>query len=59
VKNDPALAAKARELRDRWMERLNQHPATLLGAGKYDVARLIQTPAVADGDVHAAKMLAA
>jgi hypothetical protein len=37
VKTDPALVAKARELRDRWLEQLNQQP--LLGNGKYDVAR--------------------
>jgi hypothetical protein len=39
TKNDPALAAKARELRDRWMEQLNQNPQMLLGDGKYEVGR--------------------
>ncbi len=36
-KNDPALAAKARELRDRWLEQVNATP--LLSHGKYDVSR--------------------
>jgi hypothetical protein len=39
VKNDPALAAKARELRDRWMEQLKEHPQMMLGDGKYEVGR--------------------
>lgn len=38
-KADPALIAKARELRDRWLERVNAHGLELI-AGKYDVARL-------------------
>jgi ribosomal protein S18 acetylase RimI-like enzyme len=35
---DPALAAKARELRDKYLEQFNTAPAPLL-LGKYDVAR--------------------
>ncbi len=42
-KNDPALAAKARELRDRWLEQVNATGgAPLLGQGKYDVSRPLQ-----------------
>jgi hypothetical protein len=40
TKNDPALAAKARELRDRWMEQLNR-AAPVLSDGKYDVGRML------------------
>ena len=39
AKNDPKLVSAVRELRDRWLERVNEDPAALLGAGKYDVAR--------------------
>jgi len=38
-KNDPRLVAAARELRDRWLERVNDTP--LLDAAKYDVTRAI------------------
>ena len=37
VKSDPALVAFARELRDRWLERVNETP--LLGVEKYAVSR--------------------
>jgi N-acetylglutamate synthase-like GNAT family acetyltransferase len=37
VKVDPALIARARELRDRWLEHVNTTP--LVGQGKYDVTR--------------------
>jgi len=36
---DPRLASAARELRDRWLERVNDTP--LLDAAKYDVTRAI------------------
>ncbi|MFT3786177.1 MAG: hypothetical protein QM770_08425 [Tepidisphaeraceae bacterium] len=36
--NDPMLAAKARELRDRYLEQFNRHPLAL-GNEKYDVTR--------------------
>ena len=36
---DPRLVAAARELRDRWLERVNDTP--LLSRAKYDVARLV------------------
>jgi hypothetical protein len=38
-KADPALVAKSRELRDRYLEQVNAQP--MLIAGKYDVARTI------------------
>jgi hypothetical protein len=41
VKADPALVAKARELRDRWLEHVNNGGDELLRAGKYDVTRAI------------------
>jgi hypothetical protein len=40
VKNDPKLVAAARELRDRWLERVNDDPLALIGLGKYDLRRL-------------------
>jgi hypothetical protein len=36
-KNDPKYVAAARELRDRWLERVNATP--LVAEGKYDVTR--------------------
>jgi hypothetical protein len=41
LKNDPKHVAAARELRDRWLERVNADPSALLSPGKYDVARQI------------------
>jgi hypothetical protein len=38
---DPRLASAARELRDRWLERVNADPALLVPAGKYDVAKAV------------------
>jgi hypothetical protein len=38
-KNDPKLIAAARELRDRWLERVNADPSALDSGGKYDVTR--------------------
>ncbi|MFT3787022.1 MAG: hypothetical protein QM770_12790 [Tepidisphaeraceae bacterium] len=38
-KAPPELATRARELRDRWMERQDEFVA--LAAGKYDVARTL------------------
>jgi hypothetical protein len=54
AKNDPALVAKARELRDRWMDRLNSG-AALAGEGKYDVSRAL-TAANGDGKSAAARL---
>ena len=45
-KIDPRYLKAARELRDRWMEKVNENPAVLEGTrGKYEVSRQIaQTP---------------
>ena len=37
AKMNPKLIAAARELRDRWLERVNEIP--MIGDGKYEVAR--------------------
>ncbi len=42
AKADPKLIAAARELRDRWLERVNDDPNALRAMGKYDVSRLIE-----------------
>ena len=39
VKNDPKLVAAARELRDRWLEKVNSGEYLFEAAGKYDVGR--------------------
>jgi hypothetical protein len=47
VKVDPSLVAKARELRDRWMECVNADPSRMIGGGKYDPGKQLapsQTP---------------
>ena len=41
AKNDPQLVAAARELRDRWLEKVEQEPWLLEPAGKYDVRRVL------------------
>jgi hypothetical protein len=43
VKNDPKHIAAARELRDRWLERVNADPSILTSSGKYDVARALES----------------
>ena len=40
-KNDPKLIAVARELRDRWLEKVNEE-GFALPAGKYDVSRQLE-----------------
>jgi hypothetical protein len=35
------MATAARELRDRWLERVNEDPSLLLSEGKYDVSRAL------------------
>jgi hypothetical protein len=40
VNLDPQLIAKARELRDRYLEHVNSEPHALRAMGKYDVSRL-------------------
>jgi hypothetical protein len=44
IKNDPRLIAAARELRDRWLERVNSGAHLLQGAGKYEVSRRLAVP---------------
>jgi hypothetical protein len=41
TKCDPELVAAARELRDRWLERVNAGEHLLAGDGKYDVSRAL------------------
>jgi GNAT superfamily N-acetyltransferase len=40
-KADPTLIRAARELRDRWLERVNDNPAMLAGNARYDVSRAL------------------
>jgi hypothetical protein len=47
VKADPVLIAKARELRDRWLEKINEDPSILLSQGKYVVTRQLAAPSQA------------
>jgi hypothetical protein len=45
-KVNPELAAKARELRDKYLEQFNAQGSTLaplLSSGKYNVARVVET----------------
>lgn len=53
AKNDPRLVAAARELRDRWLERVNA--GELRSEGKYDVSRSLENHPQTD----APKLLAA
>ena len=41
IRNDPKFVSAARELRDRWLERVNEDPAMLESNGKYDINRMI------------------
>ena len=43
AKIDPQLVAKARELRDRYLERVNDH-LLIAPSGKYDVSRCLAAP---------------
>jgi hypothetical protein len=43
AKADPKLVAAARELRDRWLEKVAQEPGLIEGGGKYDVTRMLST----------------
>jgi hypothetical protein len=47
AKHDPKLVAAARELRDRWLERVNADPSMLVSSAKYDVSRSLE--AIAPG----------
>jgi hypothetical protein len=42
IKNDPRYVAAARELRDRWLEKVNENPLILGSNGKYEVSRQIE-----------------
>ena len=53
AKNDPRLVAAARELRDRWLERVNSGALQLEGQGKYQINR-----AFAAGEISAVKQIA-
>jgi hypothetical protein len=44
VKIDPALVSKARELRDRYLERVNESLVLPAARAKYDVTRQIAGP---------------
>jgi hypothetical protein len=41
IENDPKYVAAARELRDRWLEKVNAEPALLTSRGKYELSRQI------------------
>ncbi len=43
-KNDPKLVAAARELRDRWLEKVNEGEYQFESAGKYEVSRELAAP---------------
>ncbi len=43
-KADPTLVGQAREIRDRWLEAVDQNPGLLLPQGKYDLARQLPGP---------------
>jgi len=55
---DAKYLAAARELRDRYMERINSDPLALLPQGKYDVARALVGPARGEQGQLAAATLA-
>jgi hypothetical protein len=44
VKNDPKLVAAARELRDRWLEKVNSGHYLPEASGKYDVSKELSAP---------------
>ena len=46
MKNDPGHVAAARELRDRWLEKVNADPSPLPSGGKYDVSKELTAPTV-------------
>ncbi len=43
VKNNPMHVSAARELRDRYLEKVNQNPLAIEASGKYDLTREIST----------------
>ena len=54
ARNDPALVAAARELRDRWLEQVNAGPMAL-PSGKYEVRRQL----AAAVEIDAGRLIAA
>jgi hypothetical protein len=44
VKADPELIAKARELRDKYLEQANEAVGMIASAGKYEVSRQVEKP---------------
>ena len=54
ARNDPALVAAARELRDRWLEPVNAGPMAL-PSGKYEVSRQL----AAAVEIDAGRLIAA
>ena len=59
VKADPVLVAAARELRDRWLERVNADPSVLPSAKKYDVSKALVPAGQSEGIVQSAPALPA
>ena len=47
IRNDPKFVAAARELRDRWLEKVNEEPALLAAGGKYELSRALPGPVAA------------
>jgi hypothetical protein len=52
IKIDPSVATAARELRDRWLEEINQDEQLLESRAKYDVSRALLEQA-ASGEMRA------
>jgi hypothetical protein len=44
VQNDRKLVDAARELRDRWRERVNEDRSILSSNGKYEVSKALTAP---------------
>jgi hypothetical protein len=59
VKNDPRLVAAARELRDRWLEKVNENPLILGSNGKYEVSRAIEDVMTKEPAISTARLLEA
>jgi hypothetical protein len=54
AKNEPRLVAAARELKDRWLEHVNNGGQDLLPQGKYDLTRALPASVAAAGALAAA-----
>jgi hypothetical protein len=44
IKNDPKYVSAVRELRDRWLERVNDDPSLIGSRGKYEISRELSAP---------------